>query len=97
MYSFIDVVVVDIDVLGTLVVTLSFDKLKRGLADAVELDGMDVVTHVPDLLGRPGEPRSFFDGVRVSDVLSFSRKSRHKLQVTRAVTNSTAGKLEEIA
>jgi hypothetical protein len=46
VYPIFNVVVVDIEVLSALVVTLSFDKLKRWLVIAVELDRMDVVTHV---------------------------------------------------
>jgi hypothetical protein len=63
-YPILNVVVVDIDVLSTLVVALSFDKLKRGLVITVELDRMDVVAYVADLLEKAGEPRSFFGGVR---------------------------------
>jgi hypothetical protein len=37
-YPFLYVVVVDIDVLSTLIVALSFDKLKRGLVITVELN-----------------------------------------------------------
>jgi hypothetical protein len=97
VYSILNVVVVDIDVLSALVVTLSFNKLKRGLVVTVELNRIDVVAYVANLLEEAGEPRSFFGGVRKSDVLSFSRRGCNKLLFARAVTNSTASELEEIA
>jgi hypothetical protein len=69
-------VVVDIDVYGALVVTLSFDKLKRGLVVAVELNKIDVVADVADLLKEAGKPCSLFGGVRESNVLSSSCVNR---------------------
>jgi thiamine monophosphate synthase len=96
MDPILDVVVVDIDVFGALVVT-SFDKLKRGLVVAVELDGIDVVADVADLLEEAGEPCSLIGGVRESDLPSCSCRGRDKLLVVRAVTDSTASKFEEIA
>jgi hypothetical protein len=96
-YPIPNVVVVDIDVLSSLVVALSFNKLKRGLVITIELDRMDVVAYVANLLEEAGEPRSFFSGVRESDVLSFSCRGRDKFLFAQAVTNSTASELKEIA
>jgi hypothetical protein len=50
VYPVLNVVVVDINVLSALVVTLSFNKLKRGLVVAIELDWMDVFADVANLL-----------------------------------------------
>jgi hypothetical protein len=91
------VVVVDIDVFSALVVTLSLDKLKRGLVVAVELNKIDVVADVANLLEEAGELCSLFSGVRKSDVLSFSCRGRDKLLLAGAVTDSTASKFKEIA
>jgi hypothetical protein len=96
-YPIPNIVVVDIDVFSTLVVALSFDKLKRGLVITIELDGMDVVAYVANLLEEAGEPCSFFSSVRKSNVLSFSCRGRDKLLFVQAVTDSTASKLKEIA
>jgi hypothetical protein len=38
VYSILNIVVVDINVLSALVVTLSFNKLKEGLVIAIELN-----------------------------------------------------------
>jgi hypothetical protein len=97
VYPILNVVVVDINVFSALVVTLSFDKLKRGLVIAVELNRVDVVADVADLLEEAGEPCSFFSSVRESNVLSFSYRGRDKLLFVRAVTDSTTSKLKEIA
>jgi hypothetical protein len=97
VYPILNVVVVDIDVFSALVVTLSFDKLERGLVIAVELDGVDVVADVADLLEEAGELCSFFGSVRESNVLSFCCRGRDKLLFARAVTDSTVSKLKEIA
>jgi hypothetical protein len=51
-------------VLSTLIVALSFNKLKRGLVITVELNRIDVVAYIADLLEEAGELRSFFSGVR---------------------------------
>jgi hypothetical protein len=84
-------------VLSTLIVALSFDKLKRGLVITIELNRIDVVAYVANLLEEAGELRSFFSGVRKSNVLSFSCRGCDKFLFTQAVTNSTASKLKEIA
>jgi hypothetical protein len=58
---------------------------------------MDVVAYIANRLEEAGELRSFFGSVRESNVLSFSRRGRDKLLFARAVTDSTASKLKEIA
>jgi hypothetical protein len=65
-------------VLSTLIVALSFDKLKRGLVITVELNRIDVVAYVANLLEEVGKLRSFFSSVRKSNVLSFSYRGRDK-------------------
>jgi hypothetical protein len=97
MYRILDVVVVEIDVFGALVVTPSFDKLKRGLVVAVKLNEIDIVADLVDLLEEVGELCSLIGGVRESDLPSFSCRGRDKLLFARAVTDSTASEFEEIA
>jgi hypothetical protein len=84
-------------VLSTLVVALSFNKLKQGLVITVELNRIDVVIYIANLLEEAGELHSFFSGVRKSNVLSFSYRGCNKLLFAQAVTNSTTSKLKEIA
>jgi hypothetical protein len=83
--------------LSTLVVALSFNKLKRGLVITVELNRIDVVAYIANLLEEADKLRSFFSGVHKSNVLSFSCRGRDKLLFAQVVTNSTASKLKEIA
>jgi hypothetical protein len=84
-------------VLSTLIVALSFNKLKRGLVITIELNRIDVVTYIANLLEKVGKLRSFFSGVRKSNILSFSCRGCDKLLFTQAVINSTTSKLKEIA
>jgi hypothetical protein len=84
-------------VLSTLIVALSFNKLKRGLIITVELNRIDVVAYIANLLEEAGKLYSFFSSVRKSNVLSSSYRGCNKLLFAQAVTNSTTSKLKEIA
>jgi hypothetical protein len=79
VYSILNIVVVDINVFSTLIVILSFNKLKRELVIAVELNRVDVVADIANLLEEVGKLYSFFSSVRKSNVLSFSCRGCNKL------------------
>jgi hypothetical protein len=74
-----DVVVVDIDVFGTLMMALACYELEGGLVVAIELDRTNVVAVVANLLQQASEPGSFFSGVSKTDILCFSSCRRIKL------------------
>jgi hypothetical protein len=67
-----DVMVVDINVFGTLMMALACHKLDGGLVAAIELDRTNVVAVVDNLLQQASEPGSFFSGISEADVLCFS-------------------------
>jgi hypothetical protein len=71
VHLILNVMVVDINVFGALMVALTCDELEGGLVVTVELDRMDVFARVTDLPEEPLELRGFFCGVREADVLGF--------------------------
>jgi hypothetical protein len=95
-YPILNVVIVNINVLSALIVTLGFNKLKRGLVIVIKLNRIEVIAYIAYLLEEAGKLRSFFSSVRKSNVLSFSCRGRNKFLFARAVIDSTASELKEI-
>jgi hypothetical protein len=72
VHLILNVIVVDINVFGALIVALTCNKLERGLVVTIELNRIDVFTYVTNLLEELLKLCSFFCSVRKANVLSFS-------------------------
>jgi hypothetical protein len=72
VYLILNVIVVDINVFGALIVALTYNKLERGLVVTIELNRIDVFACVTNLLEELLKLRSFFCSVHKANVLSFS-------------------------
>ena len=86
----LDVVIVDINVLCTLVVALRGNQVNRRLVVAIELDGMGVFAQVANLLQQSSEPSSLFGGVRKANVLSLCCRGSNETLLTRFVVDSAS-------
>jgi hypothetical protein len=67
-----DVVVVDINVFGALIMVFACHRLDGRLVVIIELDKTNVVAIVANLLQQASKLGSFFSGVSQADVLCFS-------------------------
>jgi hypothetical protein len=72
VHLILNVIVVDINMFGALIVALTCNKLEGELVITIEFNRIDVLTRVTNLLEELLKLYSFFCSVRKANVLSFS-------------------------
>jgi ABC-type transporter Mla maintaining outer membrane lipid asymmetry permease subunit MlaE len=72
VHLILNIIVVDINVFGALIVALTRNKLEGGLVVTIELNRIDVFAYITNLLEELLKLYSFFCSVRKANVLSFS-------------------------